>query len=219
MVFIKFAIAIVCFEIFFWYFLGTILSLPSMFLVGLFSHLSQRSHKIAGKILLVIVGFLAFFTGVFLLSAVHGIGIGWIATISADKATYPIVYLIIAGISAFFMVAPSGESSIVASLISLGMYLTTIFVKKVAVAFEQIYDVFSQILLGLILILLTIGVVATLAGFFKKKEEVKKVEKPDITKPLLCSKCNHTYDNTWKVCLYCRAPLTDNPFYKNEKVQ
>lgn len=48
----------------------------------------------------------------------------------------------------------------------------------------------------------------------------KPIEKPiqaPTNQPLLCPKCGRGYDNSWKVCLYCRTELVKNPDYSIEE--
>jgi len=52
---------------------------------------------------------LAFIFNLFILSLIYGGGLGLIALSFAKDTSHPLIYLIIAGISAFFISAPSGE--------------------------------------------------------------------------------------------------------------
>jgi hypothetical protein len=96
-------------------------------------------------------------------------GMGSIALHFASNATYPIVYLLLAGFAAFTIRAPSGETSLPAMVVSLVTYVSTVVIPRLAafseVAVETLMNIF---LLGLGFLLL-LGIVSGIAGFLARK--------------------------------------------------
>ena len=129
---------------------------------------------------------------------------------AVSKATYPLAYLILAGIAAFLIRSPNGETSIFAMFISLGAYLVAIFNKKVVLAFENFWD-FVMTLVWIIIPLVLLGLLGLwVSSLFSKDKEVLKVE-GESNGEKVCPKCNRGYDGSWEICLNCSEKLIENP--------
>ena len=114
----------------------------------------------------MIIGFIV---GTLLPCAVFGMGMGLITLHFAGEATYPIIYFLLAGIGAFVISAPSGESSVPGMLISLGTYLTTVLIQR--------FTIFSGITMSTLFyvawwglgILVLIGIISGIINYLVKK--------------------------------------------------
>jgi len=154
--------------------------------------------------------FLVFIFSGFLPAAIYGIGMGWIATTAASKATYPLVYLILAGIGAFLIRAPNGETSIFAMLSSIGAYVVAIVNKKVVHIFENFWDFIMALTWIIIPLVLLWLVVLWINSLFSKGKEIRKIVGESI-EDKVCPRCNRGYDGSWEICLNCSERLIENP--------
>jgi len=77
--------------------------------------------------LLPVAVVLAFIFGTGLITFVYGGALALIAQRFVENASYPWIYWIICGIAAFYIMAPSGETNLLAMLLSLAFYLLVVF--------------------------------------------------------------------------------------------
>lgn len=182
--FVWFIVATVVWSWFFWYFLLMIISVPSIPFMALVAHVSENPHKKWSKILFPIAIFFGFIFGTLLISLVFGGGIGLIALNFAEKATHPLAYFILAGIGAFYISSPAGETSIIASILSLLSYLLVVNINNianlmgttVALLYNLLWFVFVMAFIGFAIW----GVFAWLKS--ASKDNVIKNAKRNITK-------------------------------------
>ena len=116
--FIKYGIALVCFEFLFWYFIFLIVSLPSMPFVGLIAWATGEEKTQAKRTLLIpiLIGALYFF-GNLIPSLFYSAGIFAITNYFMLHATHPMVYAVIGGLLCLWTRAPSGETNLFGTLI------------------------------------------------------------------------------------------------------
>lgn len=167
--FIWFLLAIVLFYFLYWYALSLIIFLPSIPLIGFVSYLEENIEKRWAKIALIPTFILAFILGTFLPCAVFGMGMGVTVLNFVEEATYPIIYFLIAGIGAFTISAPSGESSLPGMIISLAVYIITVTISEFSIFSEITIDFLMNVFFGGVGLLLLIGVVFLIIGFLDEK--------------------------------------------------
>ena len=158
--FVWFIIAQILWGLLFWYFIGMIISLPSMPFILLMGYASENIEKKWAKILLPIAVFFGFIFGTLLLCLIFGGGVGLIASNFSEKATYPLVYLIIGGFMAFTISAPSGETNCLAMALSLLSYILTVNMKNIA----NMMGITVAILYNLVWIVLIIFILSMIIG-------------------------------------------------------
>jgi len=168
--FIWFLVAIALFYFLYWYALSLIIFLPSMPLIGFISYLEENAEKKRwAKNALIPTFILAFILGTFLPCAIFGMGMGVTVLNFVEKATYPIIYFLIAGFGAFTISAPNGESSFPGMMISLTAYIITVTISKFSIFSEITIDFLINIVLGGAGLLLIIGIVFLIIEFLDKK--------------------------------------------------
>lgn len=167
--FILFLLAIVLFYFLYWYVLSLIIFLPSMPLMGFIRYLEENAEKRWAKLVLIPTFVLAFILGTFLPCAIFGMGMGVTVLNFVEEATYPFIYFLIAGIGAFTISAPSGESSFPGMIISLVAYIITVTISKFSIFSEITIDFLISIFFGGAGLLLIIGVVFLIIGFLDEK--------------------------------------------------
>lgn len=167
--FIWFLVAIVLFYFLYWYALSLIIFLPSMPLMSFIVYLEENSKKRWAKILLIPTFIVAFILGTLLPCAIFGMGMGVTVLNFVQEVTYPFIYFLIAGIGAFTIFAPSGESSFPGMIISLVAYIITVTISKFSIFSEITIDFLMSIFFGGAGLLLVIGVVFLIIGFLDEK--------------------------------------------------
>ena len=126
--FVWFAIILVIFEILFWHYIFMILGLPGMGAMAILTYATENTwRKWIKWLLLPVAVVMAFIFGTALIAFVYGGALALIAQHFAENASYPWIYWIICGIAAFYIMAPSGETNLLAMLLSLASYLLVIF--------------------------------------------------------------------------------------------
>lgn len=126
--FIWFIVVVVIFEILFWHYIFMILGLPGMGAMAILIYATENTwRKWIKWLLLPVAVVLAFIFGTALIAFVYGGALALIAQHFAENASYPWIYWIICGIAAFYIMAPSGETNLLAMLLSLASYLLVIF--------------------------------------------------------------------------------------------
>lgn len=161
--FVWFIVALIAFEVFYWYFISMILFVPAMPAMALLGYAGENSHKKWIRIFLFPMSLvLAFIFGTLLNCLVFGGGLGWLVLPFVEKATHPWIYYIIAGLGAFFIAAPSGETNLLAMVLSLLSYLAVVFMEKAESIMGGIigwfYGILSLIIGIAVLILIGYGV-------------------------------------------------------------
>ena len=178
--FIWFLLSIVLYYILFWQVLSFIIFLPSMPLMGFIGYLEKNIEKRWAKFALIPTFILAFILGTFLPCAIFGMGMGVTVLNFVERATYPIIYFIIAGIGAFTISAPSGESSFAGMVISLIAYTISITISGFSAFSSITIDFLMNIVFIGLGLLLIIGIVFLIIGFLDNKIS-KKSENKIIT--------------------------------------
>jgi hypothetical protein len=126
--FIWFVVALVIFEILFWYYIFMILGLPGMGAMALLVYATENAwRKWVKWLLLPPARALAFIFGMVLIAFVYGGALALIAQHFAENASYPWIYWVICGIAAAGIMAPSGETNLLAMLLSLASYILVVF--------------------------------------------------------------------------------------------
>ena len=169
--FVWFLVEVAVFNLFFWRVLSIVIFLPSVPVVGLIGYLTENPEKKWAKIALVptmIIGFII--VGTLLPCAVFGMGMGLIALQFAGKATYPIIYFLLAGIGAFVISAPR---SVPGMLISLGTYLTTVLIQRFTIFSGITMTTLFYVALWGLGILVLIGIISGIVNYLAKKDSVK----------------------------------------------
>ncbi len=167
--FVWFLVSIILFYIFYWYFLSLIIFLPSMPIMGLVVYLTENTEKKWVKIALIPTIVLAFILGTFLPCAIFGMGMGVTVLRFVGEATYPIIYFLIAGIGAFTISTPGGETSFLGMLISLITYIITVTIYEFTIfsgiTIDFLFDLFFVLAIGFLLI----GILFFIVTFLKEK--------------------------------------------------
>lgn len=126
--FVWFIIVLVLFEVLFWHYILMILGLPGMAAMPLLIYATENTwRKWIKWLLLPVAMVLAFIFGTGLIAFVYGGTLALIAQHFAENTSYPWIYWVICGIAAFYIMAPSGETNLLAMLLSLVSYLLVIF--------------------------------------------------------------------------------------------
>ena len=178
--FFWFLLSIVLFYILFWQVLSLIIFLPSMPLMGFIGYLEENIEKRWAKIALIPTFILAFILGTLLPCAVFGMGMGVTVLNFVEEATYPIIYFVIAGIGAFTISAPSGESSFPGMIISLIAYVITIMISEFSIFSTITIDFLMSIVFIGLGLLFIIGVVFLIVGFLDEKISKKSENKINL---------------------------------------
>ena len=142
--------------------------------MGLMKYFDSNPHKLIIKILFIPAMIVTFFISLFIPSIIFGMGIGVTTLKFASEASYAPVYFIIAGIAAFFISAPNGETNFIAMLISLGGYLATIFLPKYRYLSGLTIDILMSFLWIALSLLFFGGILYLLIGFMDDK--ISKLE-------------------------------------------
>lgn len=159
--FIWFIIVLVLFEVLFWYYIFMILGLPGMVAMALLIYATENSwRKWVKWLLLPVATVLAFIFGTGLIAFVYGGTLALIAQHFAENSSYPWIYWGICGIAAFYIMAPSGETNLLAMLLSLGSFLAVVFSSVVTGALGLLL----AIVVGVIQLVVGIGLLVLL-GF------------------------------------------------------
>lgn len=172
--FIKYAIAIICFEFLFWYFIFMIVSLPSMAFLPLLTWATEEARTRAKKILLVPILVGMFIFGTLLPALFYSGGIFVTTNYFMNGASHPMVYAIIGGLLCFWVAAPNGETNLLAMLVSVVSYVLYMTILK---TFGQnvgdigfaIVDWILAILLPLLFIGLIIAFISWIISKFRKQ--------------------------------------------------
>ncbi len=170
--FIKYAIAIICFEFLFWYLIFIIISLPSMAFLPLLSWATEEHRSRAKKILSIPILVGMFLFGTLLPALFYSGGIFATTNYFMKGASHPMLYAIIGGLLCFWCVAPSGETNLLAILVSVVSYILYMTILK---TFGQsigdtgfgIVDWILAILLPLLLIGLIIAFICWIISKFR----------------------------------------------------
>ena len=178
--FVWFVIASICFYILYWFLLSMIIFLPSMPIMGLVAYLSENSEKKWAKIAIPPTFVLAFLFGTLLPCAIFGMGMGLIASRFGTGVSLSFIYYILAGIAAFTISAPSGETSFFGSLISLGAYLLTIFIPRLTRFSEAMMDTLYTVAFGGLVLLVVIGVIVLVINFVAGKIRRRKATQRQV---------------------------------------
>lgn len=182
--FIWFLVAIVLFYFLYWYTLSFIIFLPSIPLMNFIVYLEENSKKRWAKILLIPIFIIAFILGTLLPCAIFGMGMGVTVLNFVEKATYPIIYFLIAGFGAFTISAPNGESSFPGMMISLAAYIITVTISKFSIFSEITLDFLMNIVFMGLGLLFAVGVVFLIINFLdekiskKSKNQIEFQQKP-----------------------------------------
>lgn len=182
--FIWFILATIIFNIFYWYIIFSILSIPQIPVMGLILYAEKNIYKKWVRIYLFpITLVMGFIIGTFIPVSIFGGGLGLIALNFAENATYPLLYFIIAGFFAFTIAAPNGETTLLASFVSLFAFLMVIFKTGIELligeAFFWILEIFYLIIAILILILIGFQVIASSNFIVKRFILRNKVDNDD----------------------------------------
>lgn len=182
---IWFILAIIFFDIFYWYFISLLLFIPQMPVMALVVYAEENSYKKwVRRFLFPIALTIGFIVGILIPCSIFGGGLGLIALYFAENATYPLVYFIIAGFSAFTIVAPSGETSLLGSFVSLFAFLMVILKTSIGLVMggtlAWIYGIFWLILIIVGLIIIGSGILIS-SNFIVRRFILKnKVDTNDI---------------------------------------
>ena len=167
--FVWFLVEVAVFNLFFWRVLSIVIFLPSVPIVGLIGYLTENSEKKWARIALVPTMIIGFIVGTLLPCAVFGMGMGLIALQFTGKATYPIIYFLLAGIGAFVISAPSGETSAPGMLISFFAYLLTVVIQRFAIFSGITISTLFYVAWWGLGILVLIGIISGIVNYLVKK--------------------------------------------------
>jgi len=149
--------------------LSIIIFLPSIPVISFVVYLTENIEKIWAKTALIPTIMLAFILGTFLPCAIFGMGMGITVLRFVEEATYPIIYFLIAGLGAFTISAPSGETSLLGMFISLTTYIITVTIYEFTIfseiTIDFLFDLFFILAIGFILI----GTIFFIITFLKEK--------------------------------------------------
>jgi len=159
--FVWFIIVLVLFEVLFWHYILMIVGLPGMAAMPLLLYATENSwRKWVKWVLLPVATVLAFIFGTGLIAFVYGGTLALIARHFAENSSYPWIYWGICGIAAFYIMAPSGETNLLAMFLSLGSFLAVVFSSVVT----GVLGLLLGIVVGVIQLVVGIGLVVLL-GF------------------------------------------------------
>jgi len=128
--FIKYGIALACFEFLFWYVIFLIVSLPSMPFVGLIAWATGEQKTQAKRTLFIPILIGAFIFGNLIPSLFYSAGIFAITNHFMLDAMHPMVYAVIGGLLCLWTRAPSGETNIFGTIISVVSYILYMTILK-----------------------------------------------------------------------------------------
>lgn len=174
--FIKYVIAITCFEFLFWYLIFMIISLPSMAFIPWLTWATEEERTKIKKILFVPILIGMFLFGTLLPALFYSGGIFATTSYFMKGASHPVVYAIIGGLLCFWFAAPSGETNLLAVLLSVILYILYMTILK---TFGQnigdigfsIVNWILAILLPLLFIGLIIAVISWIISKFRKQKK------------------------------------------------
>ena len=107
--FVWFFLAIILFEMLFWYFINMLLSLPGLAFFAVFMGVYESDRTWRRKVLLAPAAALAFLFGTLLTCFVFGGGLGLVALTFSQETAHPWVYFAVAGLAAFSLLDPVGR--------------------------------------------------------------------------------------------------------------
>lgn len=168
--FIKFAVSLLCFGYLFWYVLMLVISLPSWGLAPVVMWVTEGKRSTMKRILVIPVLLLSLILGMLLPAGFYSAGIFAITSYFMQQASHPWLYVIIGGLMCFWFVAPSGETNILAILISLGCYV--LFMTIMEPIGEQISNIGDSIIgwtFGILFIFLVVGLLIAFVVWLVKK--------------------------------------------------
>ena len=126
--FVWFIAVLIIFEILFWYYIFMILGIPGMPTIVLLGYATDNIwRKWVKWFLLPIAVVVAFIFGTFLPVFVYGGTLALIARHFVANASYPWIYWGVCGFAAFYIMAPSGETSMLVMFLSLASFLVVTF--------------------------------------------------------------------------------------------
>jgi len=168
--FLKFALSLICFGYLFWHVLMLVIFLPTMAVAPLLVWSTEGERTSAKRFLFLPLLLLSFFFGTFLPAAFYSGGVYAITSHFVQHASHAWIYIGIGGLLCFWFAAPSGETSILAILTSLGCYI--LFMTVLGPVGQRIGDLGDTVInwtIGIMLVLLVIGLLGALAFWLFKK--------------------------------------------------
>jgi hypothetical protein len=168
--FLKFAFSLICFGYLFWHVLIHVIILLAMAAVPLLVWVTEDERTSAKRFLFLPVLLVSFFFGTFLPAAFYSGGVYAITSHFMQYATHAWIYVCIGGLLCFWFAAPSGETSILAILTSLGCYV--LFMTVLGPIGQRIGNIGTTVIywaLGIMVGLLVIGLLAMLVFWLFKK--------------------------------------------------
>jgi len=171
--FIWFILAMIFFNIFYWYFISSLLFIPQMPIMALVVYAQENSYKKWVRIFLLPVALtVGIIVGTLIPCSIFGGGLGLVALNFTENVSYPLVYFIIAGFCAFTIAAPSGETNLLGSFLSLFAFLMVILKTSTELiigdVFSWIYGIFWLISIIIFLIIIGSGLIVGINFIIRK---------------------------------------------------
>lgn len=160
--FVKFAVCLICFGFLFWHVLILVIFLPTMGVAPLLVWTTKGERTTAKRVLFLPVLLVTFLFGTFLPAAFYSGGVFAITSHFMQHATHTWVYVVIGGLLCFWFAAPSGETSLLAVLSSLGCYI--LFMTVMGSTGQRIGDIGDTIIIWAVRIMLVLLVIGLLAA-------------------------------------------------------
>jgi hypothetical protein len=163
MTFIEYAIAIICFGFLFWYLIFMVISLPSMPFVGLLAWATREQKTHARRVLRVPIMVGAFVFRNLVPSLFYSLGIFAITNYFMQNASHPIIYAIVGGLLCLWIRAPSWETDLVGTVISVVSYLLYMAILEAFV--RNVSDIGFRIVKSVFAVLLPVFIIGLITAF------------------------------------------------------
>lgn len=175
--FVWFIIGLLIWGFLFWNFISVMLGAVSLPFINLFTFASENKEKLWAKVVSPIAIIFMFLFGTLFICVIYGGGIGLLALIFAGKAIYPMPYFIIAGICAFSIIAPSGETNTLGMVLSLLSYIVVVNIHKIAslmgTTIGYFISLIQMILWIAIPLIIVLWIILGILNLFKGKTKTK----------------------------------------------
>lgn len=172
--FIWYIVVLVLFYLIFWHLLSLPLSIAGIGFVIAITWVTENKRTLIKKILKPPIYVLGYIFGTLLITAVYGIGVAAITANFAYRASHPLLYYVLGGLTCLTtMAAPSGETGCLATLQAVVFYIVTMFFIRANTFLPNtiisVLVAVAQVIIGVFIVSFVGGAIIALVSKLRRK--------------------------------------------------